>query len=162
MKLFVQGFLERDFFFLGYFSDLLSSSFFLFFFLTSIFFFFLTIFPQIFLHNFCIIFPKIGVGSGIYRRNKEMGGQHWCTCPLALVYLSAPFLSIMSSTSSAFIFSSFFYFWPDFHVTVWRPFQAPFSSNCICMESSGCLVSNSPSLVLFEARVVEISRSEGK
>ena len=91
-----------------------------------------------------------------------MGGYHWCTCPLALVYPPAPFLSAMSFASSAFIFSSFLDFWPNFHVAVWRPFRAPFSLNCICMESSGCLVSNSPSLVLFEARVVEISHLEGR
>ena len=50
--------------------------------------------------------------------------------------------------------------WLNICAAVWRPFQAPFSSNFICAESSGCLVSNGPNLIRFGATVVEISHSK--
>ena len=42
------------------------------------------------------------------------------------------------------LFCLFPSFWSDLRVTVWRPFQAPFSSNFICLERFRCLVSNWP------------------
>ena len=47
-------------------------------------------------------------------------------------------------------FLYFFDFWPNLHVTLWRPFQAPFSKNFIWTESFGCLISNGPDLVRFK------------
>ena len=53
-------------------------------------------------------------------------------------------------------------FWSDLRAAIWRPSGAPFSSNYICIESSGCLVSNSPNRARFWATVVEIARLEGR
>ena len=57
---------------------------------------------------------------------------------------------------------SFSDFRPDLFTTVWRSLQTPFSSNFICKESSGCLVSNGPCLGWFGAMVIKISCSEGR
>ena len=39
---------------------------------------------------------------------------------------------------------------------IWRHFRAPFSSNFIWLESSGCLVPNGPSLARIWAMLIEI------
>ena len=115
---------------------------------------------QIFYPNFYMIFPKMVEGGGVFI-GKMRNGR------LALVYpstpMSAPSLSTMSSTLLAFFFLGLFYdFWPDLLTAVWRPSQAPFSSNLICTGILGCLVSNGSSLVQFGATIVEISCLEWK
>ena len=85
-------------------------------------------------------------------------GISWYTnASLLFCYLINPSLS-----SFFFLFSFFFNFWPDFHATVLRPLWALFSSNFICMEIFGCLVSNSLGLVWFGVTIVRISCLEGR
>ena len=78
------------------------------------------------------IFLKKG-GGGIYRGNEEMGGQHKCN----MLHLCQPPMARGQS---------FYDFWTDLCAAVWRPFQAPFSSNFKFSKNSGCLVFNCPSL----------------